>query len=512
MVTHAHGGLLEDYILDPGRWGHRMIRADLTVAREERGRDLQTINERIFDDEDFLNSLRECIAELEICYQPRTSRWAPFWEECKRQVVAMCHARSQALRKKQDERVTFVKTLLTTVRKRIDSGTADATDFAEEEDLKTELRDTHRHNFSLSTCLEKRAYTMGQKHDINTAAFHRQWTPRNAGQWVHEIMTADWSDPSDPQNIGNPLTSAKDIADGFTDYYEPLFAKKVVSKTCKRMALDTLRTGDRVLPDTAAACNAPITIPDVADTCSYLPTGKSPGPDRLPNKFYKVMSAVIAPILTEVLNEARRLGKLPPTMMEGIISILYKKKRRDDPRNYRPITLLNGDYKIFTRILTQRMNKAVVQFVSDDQNGFVPNAFIAENLLRIQMIQAYLDEEDQEGLFIFLDMEKALIGIRPLQLGIHPRRSRCSRLRRRLYRLHQARILKRPPAQATDASERIPREKIRARIWSGARVSHFAPAFPNYSGAPRQTHKPEQKNKGGNHGRPPAQDLPICRR
>ena len=42
---------------------------------------------------------------------------------------------------------------------------------------------------------------------------------------------------------------------------------------------------------------------------------------------------------------------------------------------------------------------------SDDQNGFVPNAFIAENLLRIQMIQAYLDEEDQEGLFIFLDMD-----------------------------------------------------------------------------------------------------------
>ena len=391
----------EDYILDPGQWGHRMIRADLTVAKEERGRDLKTINERIFDDKDFLDALRECIEELEICYRPRTHGWAPMWEECKRQVVAMCHARTQALRKKQDERITFIKTLLTTVRKKIDDGTADATDFAEEEDLKTELRDRHRHNFSLSTCLEKRAYSMGQKHDINTAAFHRQWTPRNAGQWVDEVMTADWSDPSNPKNIGNPLTSAKDIADGFTEYYEPLFAKKVVSKTCKRMALDTLRTGDRVLPDTAAACDAPITIPDVADTCSYLPTGKSPGPDRLPNKFYKVMSAVIAPILTEVLNEARRLGKLPPTMMEGIISILYKKKRRDDPRNYRPITLLNGDYKIFTRILTQRMNKAVVQFVSDDQNGFVPNAFIAENLLRIQMIQAYLDEEDQEGLFIF---------------------------------------------------------------------------------------------------------------
>ena len=97
-------------------------------------------------------------------------------------------------------------------------------------------------------------------------------------------------------------------------------------------------------------------------------------------------------------------------------------------------------------------------------------------------------------------------------MGIHPRGSRRGRLRRRLCRLHQTRILKRPPAQAPDASKRIPREEIRARIWSSAGVSHLAPTFSNHSRAPRQTHKPEQKYKGGNHGRPPAQNLPVCRR
>ena len=33
---------------------------------------------------------------------------------------------------------------------------------------------------SLNDMLEKEAYEKGSKHDVNTAAFHRQWTPKNA--------------------------------------------------------------------------------------------------------------------------------------------------------------------------------------------------------------------------------------------------------------------------------------------------------------------------------------------
>ena len=52
---------------------------------------------------------------------------------------------------------------------------------------------------------------------------------------------------------------------------------------------------------------------------------------------------------------------------------IYKKGDRCDPRNYRPITLLNTDYKVFTRVLANRMKKAVHEFVSKCQKGFVPD-------------------------------------------------------------------------------------------------------------------------------------------
>ena len=103
--------------------------------------------------------------------------------------------------------------------------------------------------------------------------------------------------------------------------------------------------------DTARACGAPVRQEDLEPILNNLPLGKSPGPDRLPNKFYKTFSAVLSEILTGVFNEAKTNGKLPGSCTQGLISILYKKGPRDDPTNYRPITLLNGDYKILTRLI-----------------------------------------------------------------------------------------------------------------------------------------------------------------
>ena len=173
--------------------------------------------------------------------------------------------------------------------------------------------------------------------------------------------------------------------------------------------LETLKDPEskRVLPPTADMCGAPITQDEVLPTLENLPTGKSSGPDRLPNKLYKVHSKTLAAILTHVFNESHREGALPATCIEGTISVLYKKNKRNDPRNYRPITLLNNDYKILTRVLTRRMNVAVLQFVSPQQNGFVPGGFLPENIMLLKLIQAYVEDEDSEAYFVFLDMEKA---------------------------------------------------------------------------------------------------------
>jgi hypothetical protein len=50
------------------------------------------------------------------------------------------------------------------------------------------------------------------------------------------------------------------------------------------------------------------------------------------------------------------------------------------------------------------MNEAVVQFVSEMQNG---DSFLPENIMLLKLIQAHVEAEDIDAYYVFLDMEKA---------------------------------------------------------------------------------------------------------
>jgi hypothetical protein len=76
-------------------------------------------------------------------------------------------------------------------------------------------------------------------------------------------------------------------------------------------------------------------------------------------------------------------------------------------RKYRPITLLQVDYKIYAKILVARLKNKIINITSPAQLGFVPGRVITEATHLLKLIQAYLDENEEEGLILALDCEKA---------------------------------------------------------------------------------------------------------
>jgi hypothetical protein len=87
--------------------------------------------------------------------------------------------------------------------------------------------------------------------------------------------------------------------------------------------------------------------------------GKSPSPEGLGADFYHAFGPLIAPPLHQMLLEAQSKGVLPEEFATGDIPVLYKKGAPRDVRNYRLITLLQVDYKIYSKALVRRMKTVI---------------------------------------------------------------------------------------------------------------------------------------------------------
>ena len=62
---------------------------------------------------------------------------------------------------------------------------------------------------------------------------------------------------------------------------------------------------------------------------------------------------------------------------------------------------------ILTSILAKRIATAVADVITPAQNGFLPGRFICDNTLTVNLLQAILEERDEDAALLFLDQEKA---------------------------------------------------------------------------------------------------------
>ena len=100
---------------------------------------------------------------------------------------------------------------------------------------------------------------------------------------------------------------------------------------------------------------------------------KPPGTDGLPADFYKMFYRQIKDFLYELYSEILQDRKLHLSARRGVISLLEKIDRdRLEIKNWRPISLLNTDYKILAKITAERLQSAVTEYISDTQTGFNP--------------------------------------------------------------------------------------------------------------------------------------------
>ena len=227
----------------------------------------------------------------------------------------------------------------------------------------------------------------------NTKAFFALAKPPNITTRINTLKKTD----------NSMASSQQDIEDTACDFYEQLFGTKNTDEECQHTLLNSIKNS--VPPGLARTMDQPITIEEIKSAIANCGNNKAPGPDGITAEFYKTFVTDLAPILEKVYNKCR--NGIPTSMKESIICLLFKKGEKADLKNWRPISLLNVDYKILTKIINERMKKTLTIILHPDQKGFVPTRRLDDAILKVQFLIDYCKRNGYSKYLLFLDQEKA---------------------------------------------------------------------------------------------------------
>lgn len=150
------------------------------------------------------------------------------------------------------------------------------------------------------------------------------------------------------------------------------------------------------------------TFEELKEAVSSFSDNKTPGEDGFTKEFYESFYDLIWRDLLNSYNAAFQGGSLSISQRRGIITLIPKADGDlSELSNWRPISLLNIDYKILTKALAKRIEKYLPKLIDSDQTGFVKGRYIGQNIRLLSDIMEYLNAKKTSGLLLFIDFEKA---------------------------------------------------------------------------------------------------------
>ena len=99
--------------------------------------------------------------------------------------------------------------------------------------------------------------------------------------------------------------------------------------------------------------------------------------------------------------------KIVSSLDATFLVLVPKKGNEEDLKDYRPINLVGGLYKILAKGLANRLKKVVGQVVSSAQNTFLEGKLILDAALFANEVMDSMSRRKESGLLCQLDIEKA---------------------------------------------------------------------------------------------------------
>jgi len=156
------------------------------------------------------------------------------------------------------------------------------------------------------------------------------------------------------------------------------------------------------------SCEEVVTIEECYESMSSCKVNKSPGNDGLTKEFYDTFWDKLSKPLLECFRFSFEAGTLSNSQRQAIITLIDKHgKDRSYLSNWRPISLLNLDYKILTKVLANRVKKVLPSIISSSQTGYVKDRCINDSVRLVQDIIHISELNKSPGILLMVDFQKA---------------------------------------------------------------------------------------------------------
>ena len=158
---------------------------------------------------------------------------------------------------------------------------------------------------------------------------------------------------------------------------------------------------------------------EITSYIGEMKKGKAPGWDGITPEFLKEFKEWWAPYLADLFTYIDSTGRLPKDWGMAVVVPIYKKGKRDDPSNYRPISLLSVTSKIYARHLLARLKEWLEKenIIVDEQAGFREERGTLEHCLILQhLIEKYASKNVTSLYAAFVDLKAAFDSIPRAQL------------------------------------------------------------------------------------------------
>ena len=206
------------------------------------------------------------------------------------------------------------------------------------------------------------------------------------------------------------------------NHFRDLHRAQEPSEECRRLQNELLdeiivEYSQKPVPSTILTGN--YSLEEIMELKTRMPN-TAPGPDSLPYGFYKKLASKLDLAIkngaeltsfwdafTDLSNEIRRNRSDWYNFKLANLSLFYKKGDPTLVSNYRPISSMNTDCKMYTNLINSRISHWAVTKIHPDQAGFIPGRLITDHTRLATEVAHLSDISRTDGYIVSLDQAKA---------------------------------------------------------------------------------------------------------